>query len=173
MLRTLGRDRHATSIIGIRFAFEDTFDRLELTTHLFYHLLSCTTYGVHRQTAEQEGHHRADKDTDEYDRVHEVHIICVHEVHERCFSSLYPIRQCFAGTDQGNLDLLYIRSQECERREGSRTDSKALTGSRCGVTKCIEGIGTLTNLCRQTRHLGVTAGVVRDRTVGVGSECDT
>ena len=173
MLRTLGGDSYAACVVRIGLTFEDTFDRLELPTHFLYHLLRRTAHRVHRQTAEEERHHRADEDTYQHDRVHQVDVIRIHEIYQTCFRRLYPVRQRFACTDERYLDLFDIRCQERQRREGGTTDSKTFSGRSRGVAEGIECIRALTNLCRQTTHLCVTAGVVGDRTVSVRSQGDS
>ena len=133
MLRTLGGDSYTTSVVRISLAFEDALDRPELTANLLHHVLCSASYGIHRQTAEQERHHRADEDTYQHHGVHQIDIIGVHEIHECCFRCLNAVRQRLAGTDESYLDLLYIRSQERQCGECRRTDSKTLAGSSCRV----------------------------------------
>ena len=77
------------------------------------------------------------------------------------------------GSGHGNLDLLYVRGQQGQRREGCRTDGKALTGSSSGVAEGIEGIGTVAHLLAELAHLCISSRIVGDRTVGIGSQRDT
>ena len=69
-LRAFGGYDDATLVVGFGFAGEDSFNGAELAAHFFYHFLCRTSNGVHRESAEQEGHHRADEHAGEYFGVH-------------------------------------------------------------------------------------------------------
>ena len=82
-LGTLGGDGYATGVIGFRFAGQDSLDFAELAAYLVYHVGGGTSYGIHGQTAEQEGHHGADEHARQDLRIHQRNVIVVHEIEER------------------------------------------------------------------------------------------
>ena len=177
MLGSTSRDFHTTTVVRCACTFEDTGNLTELTAHLLYHLLCCTTYSLHRHTTEQESGHRTNEGTNDHARVHEVDLEVVHEVGDSSVGSrdhvACHIRQGLSGTSHRDLDLLDIRGKEGKGGEGSRTDGKALTCSGSGVTKCIKRVGTMTNLFAQSAHFGITTGIVGDRSISVSGEGDT
>ena len=85
---------------------------------------------------------------------------------DKLFATLY-------GTNHSYLYLFDVRGEERQRRECCRTDGEALTRCCCGVTKSVKGVGTVTHFFAKFTHFGITAGIVGNRSVGVGGEGDT
>ena len=176
-LRPARRDGHAARIVGRTLAREDSLDLAELAPHLLHHALGRAAHGVHRQAAEEERHHRADEDADEHRGVHQRDVIVGHEVEDRGLldQALRPVGEEQFGNavvQQADADLLDVGGQQRQRREGRRTDGKALARGGRRVAQRVEGVGTLAHLGTQTAHLGVAAGVVGDGPVGVGGQRD-
>ena len=73
---------------------------------------------------------------------------------------------------QSDANLLDIRGQQREGRQGRRTDGEAFARGGRGVTQSIEGVGAPADLGAETAHLGVAARIVGDGAVGVGGEGD-
>ena len=71
VLGRLGGNAYAGGIIRPLLSFQDTRNLAELAADLHDHLFGRAAHGVHRQTAEQEGHHRADENTHEHLRIHQ------------------------------------------------------------------------------------------------------
>ncbi len=149
-LCSLGGYLHATRVIRLSLSGQYTFDSPELTAHLLYHVRSGASYGIHSQSAEQESHHGTDKHTGQYHRIHQIHIVCYHEITERSRRYRHIIRNlrhahrvdCSADlyellTDmmQSHTDFLDIRCQKRKTGQCCRTDSKPLARSGSGVTK--------------------------------------
>ena len=79
-LGAFGGNLYAACVIGFGFTFEDTLYLAELAAYLVYHVRCGATYGIHCKTAEQEGHHRADKHTGKNFGTHQIHFVESHEV---------------------------------------------------------------------------------------------
>ena len=169
-------DFYAGAVVGRTLTLQNTGNLTELAAYFLYHLLGGTTDGLHGESAEQEGCHGTDEGTDEHLGVHQVHLEVVHEVGDGSIGSgnhlAFDVLHHHSGTLHGNLNFLDVRCQQCQCREGCRTDGKAFTGSGGGVTQGVKGIGTMAHLFSQLTHLGVTTGIVGNRTVGVGSQGD-
>ena len=176
MLGSTGGDLHATAIVGRARTFEDAGDLLKLTAHLLHHLLGSAAYSLHGHTTEQEGGHGADEGTHDHTGVHEVDLEVVHEVGDGGVGSRdhvsCHVRQGLFRTGHGDLDLLDVGGEKCQGGEGSRADGEALTCGGCRVAQCVEGIRAVAHLLTQSAHLGITAGIVGDGSVGVGGQCD-
>ena len=174
----LRRDLHATCIIGSRLSLQDTFDFAELTAHLIHHALCGTSHGVHRQPAEQEGHHGPDKRTDQYVRIHQRYLEVIHHIQniglfDRFDGSIGQFHSRLSDMLHTDLNLLDIRSQQSQCRQRCRPDGKTFTGRRRRITQSIECIGTFTYFRIETAHLGISSGVVGDRPVSIGSQRNT
>ena len=177
-LSSLGRDGHAAFVVGFGLAGEDALDFAELAAHLLDHVCGGTTYGVHGQSAEEEGHHRTDEHAREHFGVHQGNVVVAHEVGKRGFadhhrSAVGKLEDGLADAGQTDANLLHVRGQQSQTREGGRANGKAFAGSGGGVAQRVEGVGSFAYLFAQAAHLGVTAGVVGNGTVGVGSQSDT
>ena len=177
MLSGTGGNLNARAIVGSGLALKYSGNLTELAAHFFNHLLGSTAHGLHCKTAEQEGSHGTDECTHQHLRVHQVHLEVVHEVGDGGLGGTdhlaLHVGHHHVGTIHGNLDFLDIRGQKCQSGKCGRTDGEALTRSGRGVAKCIQGIGAVAHFLTQLAHLGVTTGIVGNRTVGVGGQCDT
>ena len=80
MLRGLRGDAHASGIVRTLLSFEDSGDFPELAAYFDDHLLGGAAHCIHRQSAEQEGHHRADEYAGEDYRIHDRDIIVRHDL---------------------------------------------------------------------------------------------
>ena len=178
MLCPFRRNLYATGVIGFRFSCQDTRYFAELAAYFFYHMSGSASYGVHRQSAEHKGHHRPQEHARQYFRIHQRHIVVDHKVGERSLRYLHRTsvgkrQDVFSQAQQADLDLFYIRRQQRQSRQGGRADGESFTGGGCGVTQRVEGIGTFAYFFAQTRHFGISSGIVGNRTVSVGCQCDT
>ena len=63
--------------------------------------------------------------------------------------------------------------KEGKGRQDGGTNGKSLSSSGRGVTKSIQGIGSVTDTFFQFGHFGNTTGIVRHGSVGIGSQGDT
>ena len=88
-LSALRGNRNATRIIRCSRAFEDARDFLKLATDFDDHALGCAADRIHRQTAEEEGHHGTDEHTGEHARIHQRNVVPGHEVNERSRLNLF------------------------------------------------------------------------------------
>ena len=83
-LGALGGNLHAAGVVRFGLARQDALDFAELPAHFFHHVACRAAHGVHRQAAEEEGHHAADEHAGKHLRVHQRHVVVGHEVGERC-----------------------------------------------------------------------------------------
>ncbi len=74
------RDLDAAGVVGLGLALHDARDLPELPPHLVDHPAGRLADGRHGQAAEDEGHHGAEEDADEDERVHQVDVVVAHEV---------------------------------------------------------------------------------------------
>ena len=76
---------------------------------------------------------------------------------------------------RGDLRLhdLHIGSEERESGQRSGANRETFTRSRGRVSERIEHIGAFAHEWFLSGHLGVTAGIIRDRTISIGGERDT
>ena len=184
----MGGDTHAAGVVRLLAALEHILVR-KLAAHLLHHALGGTTHGVHGKAAEEEGKHGTDEDTEQHLGVHEVHLEELHEVRDgqihhilglprdvelmsiqRVAEAVEAERAHAIGRD---LDLLDVRSEKRESRESGGTDGEALTGSSRRVAQGIQRIRAGAHALAQVAHLGVAAGVIGDRPVGVRSQGET
>ena len=78
----------------------------------------------------------------------------------------------FTGTGKRNLDFLDVGSKKGKGGKGCGTDGETLSCCCSCVSKGVENIGPLTDLRLELGHLGISACVVGDRAIGIGSEGD-
>ena len=77
-----------------------------------------------------------------------------------------------APTIEADPHLLDVGREQGQGREGGGANRKALAGGGRGVTERVESVGPLAHHFRKPGHLGVAAGIVGDRPVGVSRERD-
>ena len=177
LLRAAGRDLDTTGVVGLRLTGQDALDLAELAAYLLDHVPRGPADGVHRQSAEHEGHHRTDEHARQHLRVHQRDVVVDHEVGEGGLgdvdrAAVGELQRRLAQPDEADLDLLDVRGQQGESRQRGRSDGEALAGSGGGVAQRVERVGPLAYLLAQVRHLGVAARVVGDRPVGVCRQRD-
>ena len=171
------RNLDAPGIVGSALARKDALDLAELAAHLVHHALGRTPHGVHRQAAEQERHHRADKHADQHRRIHQRHVVILHKIEER--SLLDQLRRAVgqvegrhAVVQQSDAYLFDIGGQQRKGRQRGRTDGEALARGGRRVAQRVERIGAFAHFGSQPAHLGIAAGIVGDRAVSVRGEGD-
>ena len=130
---------------------------------------------IHSQTTEQECHHRTEKHTGKYLRIHQIYLIIVHKIHKGSIGrtdrvSIRKSKYQITKTSQPNADLLNIRSQQCQPRKSSRANGKTFSGSSRCISQRIERIGAFTHLLTQRGHLRIATGIVGYRTVSIRSK---
>ena len=112
MLRTEGGDFHATGIVRSLFSFQYALDLSKLPAYFRHHLLSGTTYCIHRQTTEEESHHGTDEHTHEHSWIHQVNLIIFNDLRDCRRRSVHKFpadfNRGFADVDKTYLDFLDI-----------------------------------------------------------------
>ena len=180
-LSTLGGDTHAAGVVSLLAALEHVLVA-QLAAYFFHHALGSATHGVHGQTAEQEGKHGTNEDTQQHLRVHERHVERGHELSDVHLGNLSAVEHSVAEVaglegltvvDSGNLELLNVGGKKGKGGQSGGTDGEALTGSGGGVAQCVQSVRAAAHVITQSAHLGVTAGVVGNGTVGVRSQGQT
>ena len=147
---TLGGDGDAGLVVGLLGTVEDTGTLGKLAADLSDHLTGSLGNGVDEHAGEEEGQRTADDGTGQRQRIDDVE----DQIRGRIV----------VGVEEGDH-----QSQSCE---SAGADGEALTDSSGGVTDGVKGVGDLTDVLIQTAHLGDTAGVVGDGTVGVNGDSD-
>ena len=144
-----GGNADAGGVIGLRGPFKDAGNLTELAANLFNHLVRRLGDGIHRHGGEGKGKHTADQKSDDH------------------------VGGKYVDTCGFEADLVRIGDKQGESGERRGPDGKAL--AHCGrrIADCVELIRNLTYMGIQTAHLGDTAGVVSDGTVGVNRDGDS
>ncbi|GFI07095.1 hypothetical protein IMSAGC006_01845 [Muribaculaceae bacterium] len=73
---------------------------------------------------------------------------------------------------QAYADLLDVGCQKGESGKGGGADGKAFSGGGGGVAERVEGVGAASHFGSESAHFGVAAGIVGDRSVGIGGQSD-
>ena len=143
-----GGNTDTGSIIGFACAFENSRDFTELAADFFDHFIGSLGNRVHGHGRESKGKHSADQKSD-------------HDVGGKYVNALFF-----------QTDFLCVRDEECESGQRCGTDCKTFAHGSGGVADGIELIRNLTNMVVKAAHLSNTAGVIRDRAIGVdGNSC--
>ena len=174
VLGGLGGDLHAALVVGRAFAGEYALDFAELATDLNHHLGGGAAHGVHRESAEQEGHHGSDEYACENGGVHQGNVVVVEDVEYAGVGRGYPLpchgNYLFAGAFEGYLDFFDVGGQQGECRERGAAYREALAGCRRGVAEGVEHVGAFADFRIEFAHLCVAARVVGYWAVSVGGE---
>ena len=135
----------------------------------------CATDGIHRQSAEQKGHHRTEEHTGKNFRIHQRHIIIVHEIDKGSIGgrnniSVWHTQVHRSQTGQTDTDLFNIRCQQSQSGQCSGTDSKTFPGCCCCISQRIERISTFAYLRTQACHFRITPCIISNRTISIRSQ---
>ena len=133
------------SLSGSAVAFQQAGNFTELAANLLNHVHGRIADRGHGDGGDQERHQAADEQTDQNFRVADV------QVEGRV----------------GDGDGLHVGGDNSQRGQCRRTDGEAFADGRSGVAQFVQRVGDLAGFFAQTAHLGDTAGVVRNRSVGV------
>ena len=68
---------------------------------------------------------------------------------------------------------LDVRGDNGKRRQCCRADRESLANSCRGISELVQSIGNFAHFFTETRHLGDTARVIRNRTIGIDRHGDT
>ena len=176
VLGSLGGNAHAGGVVRALLAFEDARNLAELAADLHHHLLGGAAHGVHRETAEQEGHHGADKHAHQHHRVHEGDVVVIHDIHNggrnRIHGTVADGEHMLPDMTQADLDLFDVGCQQGQGGEGGAADGESFARSGRGVAQGIQDVGLLADGRIQLGHLRIAAGVIGDGAVSVRGQGD-
>ena len=138
----------------------------------------CAADRIHRQSTEQERHHRTEEHTGKNFGIHQRHVVIVHEIDKGSIGGRDDIAvrhtQVYCSqAGQTDTDFFDIGCQQSQSGQCSGTDSKTFSGCRGCISQRVERIGTLTHLGTQTGHFRITACIISNRAVSVRSQCDS
>lgn len=145
----VGGDLNAASVVGRAVAGltgEETRDGVELTLDLLDHLVGGDTDGLHGHGSEPVRDESTDKESSKNDRGEDRDV------------RLGETRALGEGTKEGKTN------------EAGTANGKALSDSSGGVTSSVKSISDVTDLLRETSHLGNATSVITDRSVDINSE---
>ena len=89
-----------------------------------------------------------------------------------CNNFAFDILHHHTTTFHCNLDFFNIAGKQGQRCEGCRTNGEALTRRSSGVAQGVEGVCTMAYFLAEFAHLGITTGIVGNRSVGVSGKGD-
>src|SRR5699024_116335 len=141
-LRPFRRNSHTTLVIRFGLSRQNSFNLTELATHFIYHVPCRTSHRIHRQAAEQESHHRTEKHARKDFRIHQIHLIIIHEVDKRRMrhTDSLPVRESqirMSETSQSDAYLLNVRCKQSQPRQCGGTNRKTFSGRSSRVSERI------------------------------------
>ena len=170
-------DGDAASIVGLLRAFEDARKFQELAAHLFYHSGGGATHRAHSHGGEVKGSGHPGKHAYQHGRVEQRDVIEGHEVLYRHFQHTDGLPVDHQRLDptqlmQHQAHFFQIGRQQGHRGERSGANGKPFADGGSGVSNCVQLVGPAAHFWFQACHFGIAAGVVGDRPVGVGGQCE-
>ncbi len=134
-------------------------------------------HGVHGESAEEESHHRAEKDPSQHLGVHQGNLKIIHEVHKTGLRNLHrfsigKLKHRIAQPQHADAYLFHVGCHQRQCGQCGRANGKPFSrGSGC-VSQRIEHVGPPSHLGLQPAHLGISAGIVGNRPIRIGGQGD-
>ena len=114
---------------------------LKLPAHLLHHPKGRPSHCPHGISGKEKGNNTSNKEASHHVGVHDVDLV--------------------------QPGCLNIGGKESQSRERRRANGKPLGNGRSRITGGIEGVSDLAHVSLHMGHLGNTAGVIRDRSIGI------